>query len=89
MEHLTFWRWLKLRRSGLGLTQAQLGEQIGYAGETVRKFETLERTEYERTEAALRAELTEEQFAQARAVGQAWCFEQVVAYALGATEETS
>ncbi|MEZ4733369.1 MAG: hypothetical protein R3E79_40250 [Caldilineaceae bacterium] len=30
----TFGRWLKLRRRGLGLTQAQLGEQISYAGET-------------------------------------------------------
>lgn len=36
---LTFGRWLKLRRRGLGWTQAQLGEQIGYAGETIRKVE--------------------------------------------------
>jgi predicted ATPase/transcriptional regulator with XRE-family HTH domain len=39
MEHPTFGRWLKLRRGGLGLTQAQLGAQIGYAGETIRKVE--------------------------------------------------
>ncbi|MEZ4733372.1 MAG: helix-turn-helix domain-containing protein [Caldilineaceae bacterium] len=39
MEQPTFGRWLKLRRGGLGLTQAQLGEQIGYAGETIRKVE--------------------------------------------------
>src|SRR6476620_6990512 len=36
---LTFGRWLKLRRRGLGWTQAQLGQQIGYAGETIRKVE--------------------------------------------------
>src|SRR3954462_8116540 len=36
---LTFGRWLKLRRRSLGWTQAQLGEKIGYAGETVRKVE--------------------------------------------------
>jgi predicted ATPase/transcriptional regulator with XRE-family HTH domain/Tfp pilus assembly protein PilF len=39
MEQPTFGRWLKLRRRGLGLTQAQLGQQIGYAGETIRKVE--------------------------------------------------
>jgi predicted ATPase/transcriptional regulator with XRE-family HTH domain len=39
MDHLTFGRWLKLRRRGLGLTQAQLGQQIGYAGESIRKVE--------------------------------------------------
>lgn len=39
MEQPTFGRWLKLRRRGLGLTQAQLGEQVGYAGETIRKVE--------------------------------------------------
>ncbi|RIK37265.1 MAG: XRE family transcriptional regulator, partial [Chloroflexi bacterium] len=39
MDHPTFGRWLKLRRRSLGLTQAQLGEQIGYAGETIRKVE--------------------------------------------------
>ncbi|MFN8488111.1 MAG: tetratricopeptide repeat protein [Caldilineaceae bacterium] len=38
-SELTFGRWLKLRRRGLGWTQAQLGEQIGYAGETIRKVE--------------------------------------------------
>ncbi|MEZ4862017.1 MAG: tetratricopeptide repeat protein [Caldilineaceae bacterium] len=42
MEHPTFGRWLKLRRRGLGLTQAQLGAQIGYAGETLRKVEANE-----------------------------------------------
>jgi predicted ATPase/Tfp pilus assembly protein PilF/transcriptional regulator with XRE-family HTH domain len=36
---LSFGRWLKQRRRGLGLTQAQLGQQIGYAGETIRKVE--------------------------------------------------
>lgn len=39
MEQQTFGRWLKLRRRGLGLTQAQLGQQTGYAGETIRKVE--------------------------------------------------
>lgn len=39
MADPTFGRWLKLRRGGLGLTQAQLGEQAGYAGETIRKVE--------------------------------------------------
>ncbi|HMN30638.1 MAG TPA: AAA family ATPase, partial [Caldilineaceae bacterium] len=39
MDHPTFGRWLKLRRRSLGLTQAQLGEQVGYAGETLRKVE--------------------------------------------------
>ena len=29
MDYPTFGRWLKLRRGGLGLTQAQLGEQSG------------------------------------------------------------
>ncbi|MFN8443724.1 MAG: tetratricopeptide repeat protein [Caldilineaceae bacterium] len=38
-EQPTFGRWLKLRRSGMGLTQVQLGEQVGYAGETIRKVE--------------------------------------------------
>lgn len=38
-EHPTFGRWLKLRRSGMGLTQVQFGEQVGYAGETIRKVE--------------------------------------------------
>lgn len=39
VDQPTFGRWLKLRRGGLGLTQAQLGQQIGYAGETIRKVE--------------------------------------------------
>jgi predicted ATPase/transcriptional regulator with XRE-family HTH domain len=39
MDHPTFGRWLKLRRRSLGLTQAQLGQKIGYAGETIRKVE--------------------------------------------------
>ncbi|MFN8443732.1 MAG: tetratricopeptide repeat protein [Caldilineaceae bacterium] len=39
MENPTFGGWLKLRRRGLGLTQAQLGQQTGYAGETIRKVE--------------------------------------------------
>jgi predicted ATPase/transcriptional regulator with XRE-family HTH domain/Tfp pilus assembly protein PilF len=36
---LSFGQWLKLRRRSLGFTQAQLGEQIGYAGATLRKVE--------------------------------------------------
>ncbi len=37
---VTFGAWLKARRRGLSLTQAQLGQQIGYASETVRKVES-------------------------------------------------
>src|SRR5690349_13412456 len=37
---VTFGSWLKARRRGLSLTQAQLGQQIGYASETVRKVES-------------------------------------------------
>ncbi len=36
---LTFGSWLKRRRRGLGLTQAELGRRVGYAGETIRKVE--------------------------------------------------
>jgi predicted ATPase/Tfp pilus assembly protein PilF/transcriptional regulator with XRE-family HTH domain len=36
---LSFGRWLKLRRRSLGWTQAQLGQQVGYAAETIRKVE--------------------------------------------------
>lgn len=36
---LSFGGWLKRRRRSLGLTQAQLGQQIGYSGETIRKVE--------------------------------------------------
>lgn len=36
---LSFGRWLKRRRRSLGLTQAQLGQQIAYAGSTIRKVE--------------------------------------------------
>src|SRR6186997_2387630 len=36
---VTFGPWLKMRRRGLGLTQAQLGQQVGYASETIRKVE--------------------------------------------------
>jgi predicted ATPase/transcriptional regulator with XRE-family HTH domain len=39
MDHPTFGRWLKLRRRSLDLTQAQLGQQTGYASETIRKVE--------------------------------------------------
>src|SRR4051794_3794801 len=37
---VTFGSWLKARRRGLSLTQAKLGQQIGYASETVRKVES-------------------------------------------------
>ena len=36
---LSFGMWLKRRRRGLGMTQIELGRQIGYAGETIRKVE--------------------------------------------------
>ncbi len=36
---LSFGGWLKRRRRGLGLTQVELGRQIGYSGETIRKVE--------------------------------------------------
>lgn len=36
---LTFGPWLKRRRSGLGLTQAELGRRVGYAEGTIRKIE--------------------------------------------------
>ncbi len=36
---LTFGQWLKRRRRGLGLTQRSLGQQVGYASETIRKVE--------------------------------------------------
>ena len=36
---LSFGSWLKRRRRGLGLTQVELGQRIGYSGETIRKVE--------------------------------------------------
>ena len=36
---LTFGGWLQRRRRGLGFTQDELGQRIGYSGETVRKVE--------------------------------------------------
>lgn len=36
---LSFGRWLKRRRSGLGFTQAELGRRVGYAEATIRKIE--------------------------------------------------
>ena len=39
MAAASFGRWLRLRRRGLGLTQQELGQQAGYAGETIRKVE--------------------------------------------------
>ncbi|MCW5852881.1 MAG: tetratricopeptide repeat protein [Anaerolineae bacterium] len=36
---LSFGAWLKRRRRGLGLTQAELGRRTGYSGETLRKVE--------------------------------------------------
>lgn len=36
---LTFGSWLQRRRLSLGLTQDQLGQRIGYSGETIRKVE--------------------------------------------------
>ncbi|MFN8497393.1 MAG: tetratricopeptide repeat protein [Anaerolineae bacterium] len=41
-QDLLFGDWLKRRRRGLGLTQVELGRQIGYAGETIRKVEANE-----------------------------------------------
>ncbi len=38
-DHLTFGPWLKQRRRRLSLTQAELGQLIGYSGETIRKVE--------------------------------------------------
>src|SRR6516165_3885520 len=35
----SFGQWLKARRRRLGLTQDALGEQVGCAGETIRKIE--------------------------------------------------
>src|SRR5690242_8512747 len=34
-----FGQWLKARRRSMGLTQDALGEQVGCAGETIRKIE--------------------------------------------------
>lgn len=36
---LSFGRWLKRRRSGLGLTQRELARRVGYSAITVRKLE--------------------------------------------------
>ncbi|MFN8474992.1 MAG: helix-turn-helix domain-containing protein [Anaerolineae bacterium] len=36
---LSFGSWLKRNRRGLGLTQVELGQRIGYSGETIRKVE--------------------------------------------------
>ncbi|MGH7862575.1 MAG: ATP-binding protein, partial [Candidatus Dormibacteraceae bacterium] len=38
-EHSSFGRWLRQRRRALGLTQAELGQRIGYSKETLRKVE--------------------------------------------------
>ena len=38
-ERSTFGHWLKQRRRALGLTQAQLAEQLPCAVETIRKLE--------------------------------------------------
>ncbi len=38
-DELSFGRWLKRRRSGLGFTQAELGRRVGYAEGTSRKIE--------------------------------------------------
>jgi transcriptional regulator with XRE-family HTH domain len=38
-DALTFGAWLKRRRGGLGLTQKELAQQIGYAEVTLRKVE--------------------------------------------------
>ena len=35
----TFGQWLKRRRGGLGLTQAELAASVGYAAETIQKVE--------------------------------------------------
>ncbi len=39
MSDLSFGGWLKRRRAGLGLTQAELAQAIGYSYETIRKLE--------------------------------------------------
>lgn len=38
-SHVSFGRWLQQRRKALDLTQAQLAQLVGCAGETIRKFE--------------------------------------------------
>lgn len=40
---LTFGQWVKRRRSGLGLTQEELGRRAGYSAITIRKVEADER----------------------------------------------
>ncbi len=40
---LSFGQWLKRRRQGMGLTQDELGRQIGYSGVSVRKVEADQR----------------------------------------------
>ena len=37
---VTFGRWVKLRRRGLGLTQKELGRRVGYAMDTIRNVES-------------------------------------------------
>ncbi|MCW5882981.1 MAG: helix-turn-helix domain-containing protein, partial [Anaerolineae bacterium] len=38
-DEVLFGEWLKRRRRGQGLTQAELGRRTGYSGETIRKVE--------------------------------------------------
>ncbi|MCW5848513.1 MAG: tetratricopeptide repeat protein [Anaerolineae bacterium] len=39
MSDLSFGQWLKRRRAGLGLTQAELADAVGYSREMIRKLE--------------------------------------------------
>ncbi|MFN8500068.1 MAG: tetratricopeptide repeat protein [Anaerolineae bacterium] len=38
-SQLSFGRWLRRRRRSLDLTQSELGAQVGYSGDTIRKIE--------------------------------------------------
>src|SRR3712207_4290178 len=38
-DHLSFGPWLRQRRKALDLTQEALGERVGCAAETIRRFE--------------------------------------------------
>ncbi|MFN8499020.1 MAG: tetratricopeptide repeat protein [Anaerolineae bacterium] len=40
---ITFGEWVRRRRHGLDLTQAELGQRAGYSGETIRKVEADDR----------------------------------------------
>ncbi|MDP9316768.1 MAG: helix-turn-helix domain-containing protein [Chloroflexota bacterium] len=42
-QDASFGRWLQQRRKALGLTQEELGQQVGIARATIRKLEADER----------------------------------------------